>query len=201
VFAEMSTHLWWYVARAAGVVAWALASASIMWGLALSTRLIRRRGAPAWLLDLHKFVGVLTIIAVGVHLFGLWADSYVYFGWREMFVPMASGWRAVAVLWGVLATYCLVAIQLTSWAMRKLPRRLWHGVHMTSAFVFVASTVHAYQAGTDAMNVLVQWLVFTGAVLVWFLVVFRLLAEKRSRRRSTTRARDAAPVAVATSGG
>jgi predicted ferric reductase len=182
VFVAVTSHLAWYVARSAGVLAWALASASIIWGLALSTRLIRRRGAPAWLLDLHRFLGVLTIVAVGVHLLGLWADSFVYFGWREMFVPMGSEWRPVAVLWGVVATYCLIAIQLTSWAMRRLPRKLWHSVHMTSAVVFVASTVHAFQAGTDAMNTLVQWLAFTGTIVIWFFLVFRVLADRRSKR-------------------
>src|SRR5581483_10156348 len=113
VFALMTEHLAWYVARSAGILAWALSSASIMWGLALSTRLIRKRGVPAWLLDFHRFLGVLTLVAVGVHLLRLWVDTYVYFGWRELFVPFGSAWRPIAVLWGIAATYCLVAIQLT----------------------------------------------------------------------------------------
>ena len=46
----------WYVARSSGLVAWALVTASIVWGLALSSRLIRRRGVPAWLLALHRYL-------------------------------------------------------------------------------------------------------------------------------------------------
>ena len=123
---ELNGKLSWYAARASGLVAWAVVTLSILWGLALSTRLIRRKGIPAWLLDLHKFLGTLSIVFVGVHLLALWADNFVYFGPRELFVPFASAWRTGAVAWGIAATYLLVAIQLTSWAMKRLPRKLWH---------------------------------------------------------------------------
>ena len=40
----MNQHLWWYVARSGGIVAWALVAASVLWGLALSTKAL---GKPA----------------------------------------------------------------------------------------------------------------------------------------------------------
>jgi hypothetical protein len=52
----VTSQLWWYVARSGGLVAWATCTASIAWGLALSTRIVRKRGLPAWLLDLHRFL-------------------------------------------------------------------------------------------------------------------------------------------------
>ena len=36
----MHTTLLWYTARAAGIVTWALLAASVLWGLALSTRVL-----------------------------------------------------------------------------------------------------------------------------------------------------------------
>src|SRR5439155_733185 len=53
----VSSHLIWYTARASGIVAWALLSASVLWGLALSTRALGKRPRPNWILDLHRFVG------------------------------------------------------------------------------------------------------------------------------------------------
>jgi predicted ferric reductase len=191
---DVSEHLAWYVARSSGLVAWGAATASILWGLALSTRLVRRRGVPAWLLDLHRFLGTLTIVAVGVHLVGLWADSYAYFGPREMAVPGASDWRPAAVTWGIFATYFLVAIQITSWLMKHIRRKWWHRVHLTSFAVFVMSTVHGFQSGNEASNTLVQWLALTGFVFVCYLVFFRMLAPRKAQsaaRRAATASRPA----------
>jgi predicted ferric reductase len=180
VIAALDPKLSWYAARASGLVAWAVVTASIVWGLALSTRLIRRRGIPAWLLDLHKFLGTLSVVFVGVHVLALWADNFVYFGPRELFVPMASGYRPGAVAWGIVAMYLLVAIQLTSWAMRNLPRKLWHGVHLTTFPMFIAATVHGFAAGADNANLFVQWVALTAALLVFFLALFRALAPRKA---------------------
>jgi predicted ferric reductase len=183
---ELNAKLSWYAARASGLIAWAVVTLSILWGLALSTRLIRRKGVPAWLLDLHKFLGTLSIVFVAVHVLALWADNFVYFGPRELFVPFASSWRPVAVAWGIAATYLLVAIQITSWMMKRLPRRLWHSVHLVSIPMFVLATVHGFSSGADNKNLVVQWLALTGGLLVFLLVAFRLLAPRRRTRRVLT---------------
>ena len=176
---ELNPKLSWYTARASGLIAWAVVTLSILWGLALSTRLIRRRGVPAWLLDLHKFLGTLSVVFVAVHIVALWADNFVYFGPRELFVPFASPWRPVAIAWGIAATYLLVAIELTSWIMKKLPRRVWHSVHLTSIVMFGFATVHGITSGADNKNLAVQWLALTGGLLVFLLVTFRVLAPRR----------------------
>jgi predicted ferric reductase len=182
----LNGKLSWYAARASGLIACAVVTLSILWGLALSTRLIRRKGVPAWLLDLHKFLGTLSIVFVAVHVLALWADNFVYFGPRELFVPLASPWRPVAVAWGIAATYLLVAIQITSWMMKRLPRKLWHSVHLLSIPMFVLATVHGFSSGADNKNLVVQWLALTGGLLVFLLVTFRLLAPRRGTRRVLT---------------
>jgi predicted ferric reductase len=176
----------WYVARAAGLVAWAVVTASMAFGLTLSTRLVRRRGAPAYLLDLHRFLGTLTVVFVTVHIAALWADSFLYFGPSEIFVPMASTWRPVAVAWGIVGLYLLAAIQTTSWAMRHLPRRIWHGVHMASYALFISATAHGFLSGTDRGNLAVQWLALTGGMIVVFLIVFRVVGPRRRGLRGPT---------------
>src|SRR5690606_18401442 len=97
----LPSQLWWWVARATGIVAWAFATAAVAWGLALSGRLVRRRRLPAWILDLHRYLGTLTVAFLAVHVLALVADGYVQFGPKEIFVPMASAWRPGAVTWGV----------------------------------------------------------------------------------------------------
>jgi len=184
MLAAFSSKVSWYAARSSGLVAWAVITLSIVWGLALSTRLVRKKGAPAWLLDLHKFLGTLALVFVAVHLFTLWTDTFVYFGPRELFVPMASNYRPAAVAWGIVATYLLAAIQITSWIMRRLPRKLWHRVHLTSFPMFIMVTIHGFTAGADRTNLLVQWIALTGCLAVVFLIMFRVLAPRRAGLRA-----------------
>lgn len=180
----MNEQLWWYVARAGGIVAWVLVTLAVLWGLLLSTKVISRRGAPAWLLDLHRWLGALSIVFTAIHLIGLVADSYVYFGWSELFVPMASDWQPGPVAWGIVAFYLLVAVEVTSLLMRRLPRRLWRYVHWSSYAVFVLGSIHGLQAGTDTANRYYVWTGLVSVQLVLFLTVVRLAAQRRFRRRN-----------------
>ncbi|MCU0270611.1 MAG: ferric reductase-like transmembrane domain-containing protein [Acidimicrobiales bacterium] len=198
----MSTQTWWYVARASGLVAWALATASVLWGMALSSRALGRKPTAPWLLDLHRFLGGLTVVFTGVHLVGLWADSYVTFGPTELFVPFASSWKPAAVAAGVVAFWLLVAVELTSLAKRRLPHKLWRVVHLSSYGVFALATGHLLTAGTDASNPLVTWTAWASLGAVAFFTTYLVLGPGRaaSVRRSGSRgpARGTATATVAT---
>lgn len=195
----MSSQTWWYVARASGIVAWALVSASVVFGLWVSVRLTRKRPRPAWTLDIHRFLGGLSVVFVGVHLAGLAADSYIGFGPSELFVPFASAWKPAAVAWGIVGLYLLLAIEVTSLLMRRLPRRFWHAVHLTSFGLFIVATVHMFSAGTDSGSSILQWSALGVTGLVVFLTAARVLGA-RSARRPTARVAaapvDAPPVAA-----
>lgn len=174
----MNSHLWWYVARASGLVAWSLLAASTVWGLVLSTRLFARRPAPAWLADLHRFLGGLSVVFIGVHLLGLVGDTYAHFGLAELFVPFASRWRPGAVAWGIVALYLILAIEATSLFMRHMSKRWWRRVHAMSAVLFVVSTVHFVTAGADVRNLAVQWGGVATTAAVVFLTAVRLLSPR-----------------------
>ena len=40
-FRMTDPHLWWYVTRASGLVAWAAITGSVLWGVLLATRVVR----------------------------------------------------------------------------------------------------------------------------------------------------------------
>lgn len=176
-------RLWWYVARSSGLVAWALLAASMLWGLALTTRAFAGRAASRWLLDLHRWLGGLAVVFVGLHLATIVADSYVHFGLADLLVPMASRWRPGDVAWGVVALYVLVAVEATSLLRRRLPHRLWRGVHALSFPLFVMATVHALLAGTDTERAWAQWSVIAAAMAVAFLAVARAAAPAPPSQR------------------
>jgi sulfoxide reductase heme-binding subunit YedZ len=175
----MQSHTWWYTARASGIVAWALLSITVIGGLQLSTRLARKP-APAWVLDVHRFVAGLAVALVGVHLVGLALDPFIKFGLGELFVPFVSSYRSGAVALGIVGLYLLLAIEVTSLAMRHLSRRVWHAIHLSSYPLFALVTVHGLTAGTDRHNALFQWACLLVASLVLFMTLVRILAPRRS---------------------
>ena len=62
-------------------------------------------------------------------------------------VPFATSYRTTAVAWGVLAFWLLVAVEVSSLVMHRLPRRTWYGIHLTSYVIAVAATLHALYTG------------------------------------------------------
>lgn len=190
----MNAQLWWYVARASGIIAWLLLTASVIWGVLLSTDAFPTRRRPAWLLDLHRWLGGLTVAFVAAHLAALVADSYTHFDIADLAIPYASQWRPGAVALGVVAMWCLVAIELTSLAMRRLPRALWRGIHLTSYVVFWLASLHAAFAGTDSTNRLYQLTTAVGIAAVAWALVYRLTCRGADRRRSTRN--DRPPAAI-----
>jgi predicted ferric reductase len=168
----MSSQIVWYVARAGGIVAWAVAAASVIWGLALSTHVLGRKPRPAWLFDLHRFLGGVAVIFMGVHVVAILFDTYVHFSLVNVLVPFTGMWHPAAVAWGIVAMYLLVAVEITSLVRSRIPKALWRRVHVASFALFGVSTVHMLTAGTDRHSpallvaTAMTWLVIAGLTAV-----------------------------------
>jgi methionine sulfoxide reductase heme-binding subunit len=170
----MNKQLWWYIARSGGIVAWALLAASVLWGLALSTKVLRGRPRPNWILDLHRFLGGLALVFTGIHVVALVFDSYVHFGLAEVLVPFASAWHPVAVAWGVIGLYLLIAVEVTSLARKRISKRMWRMTHYLSFPLFLLTTVHALSAGTDRSTLLLRLSVIVVSTVITGLTFIRL---------------------------
>lgn len=190
----MHTTLLWYTARAAGIVTWALLAASVLWGLALSTRVLRGRPRPAWLLDLHRFLGGAAVVFLAVHIVTIVFDTYVHFGLVEVLVPLTGSWRPGAVAWGIVAMYLLVAVELTSLARARLPKRIWDWSHYIAFPLFLFASIHALTAGTDRAAPALRIAVFAAGAAVAMLTAIR---AAEVARHGPARARRPLPPAAA----
>jgi len=167
IAAAAANQLWWYVARSGGIVSWALLACSVVAGLAISTKTTAGL-RPNWLLDMHRFLGGLATMFVGVHVLGIVADSYVSFGPTDVLVPLASSWHPEVVALGIVAMYLLVAVEATSLLRKRLIReprgkRIWRMTHAASFPLFLLATWHGVAAGTDTRTAWLRWpMILTG---------------------------------------
>lgn len=180
----MSPKLWWYLARSTGMVAWALAAASVIWGLLLSTRSARGIAKPAWVLDLHRHLAMLTLVVTGIHLGALVADSFVPFDLADLLVPGASSWKTRPVALGVVAFWLLVAVEVSSLLKARMANRTWARIHLASFGAYVLATLHFLQAGTERTNVAVALTVQVVTAIVLYLTLLRILVPRRSAARA-----------------
>lgn len=183
----MTSQVWWYVARASGLVAAALLAATLIWGLLITTHVIDRRGMAAWLTDLHRGLGALTVVLIGVHLGSLVADSYLHFSWTELFVPFASTYRAGAVAWGVIALWGLVLVEGSSLVIRRRKTsRWWRRIHFLSFPVGAFVGVHLLTAGSDTSSTPFR-VVAIGVVGALSYLVLRRVLDRGRRTATSTR--------------
>jgi predicted ferric reductase len=178
----VNPQLWWYFARASGMVAAVLLVASLVWGVLMATRALKPVDRPAWMLAMHRWFSGLAVTGVAIHIAALVADSYVHFGAKEILVPMASSWKPGAVTLGVVAMYLLVLVQATSLAMKRLPKRVWRGIHMSSYVLTWLVFVHAGLAGTDVSNRVYQVVALLLTIVAVTAAVLRVTMGRASRR-------------------
>ncbi len=181
----MNEQIWWYFSRSSGMVAAIMLVLSLVWGAFMATRALRPLDRPAWMLAMHRWFSALAVVGVAVHLAALVADNYVHFGATELLVPMASSWKPGAVAIGVVATYLLVLVQVTSLAMKRLPKRLWRGVHVTSYLLTWMVFMHAGLAGTDVANRAYQAVALLLAILAVTATMLRVVLGRFGDRRVT----------------
>ena len=182
----MNPQFWWYVARAAGIVGWLFLTASVLWGIFLSTDLFPTHRRPAWLLDLHRALGGLAVFTIAVHLGALVADNFVHFAIADLTIPFASDWKTWQVALGVFAFWGVVAVEATSLAMKHLPRRVWRWIHLTSYVTFLLTSLHGTFAGTDATNSLYVATSIITTVALMFAVVYRVTHRRRQHPAPTS---------------
>ncbi len=175
----MNPQFWWYMTRASGLIAWLMLTASVIWGVVLSTKAFPEHRRPAWLLDLHRWLGGLSVMFLAIHLSALVADSYTHFGIGDLAVPFMSDWKPGAVAFGVIAAWLLIAVELTSLAIRRLPRRVWRSIHLLSYITFWLTSIHGALAGSDRTALLYQVTAVGSIVAVVWALMYRI-ANRRA---------------------
>jgi len=138
----------WLLARASGLTAYALLTASVLAGLVLKSRPFRSL-KPASVTDTHRFLALLGLGAIALHGLTLVVDKTVHLTPAALLVPGASPYRPLPVGIGVLAAELMLVVYASFALRRRIGTRNWRRLHWATYAIFGAATVHGLAAGTD----------------------------------------------------
>jgi predicted ferric reductase len=175
----------WYTARAGGMLAYVLLSASVAVGLLLSGRARLQRWPRFALEDVHRFLGILAGTFIVVHGGALLLDHVVPFSLAQLLVPGASSYRPLWVALGVVSAELLAALAVTNHYRKRLRHDLWRRLHMLNFAVWGLALLHGLTAGTDASTVWALLLYAGSAWLVVALLVHRISLHWHTTEGST----------------
>lgn len=177
----------WMVIRGSGIVAFALLSASSIWGLLVSTEVLGRAVKAKPVTWFHESLGLGAVIATTVHMVALTMDQYVEFGWADVLVPGMASWNSMAASFGVMAFYGLAIVSLSFYMKGVIGQKAWRTIHFLAFGTFLAALVHGIMAGTDSGHPAVVALYFGSALLIVALVAIRVIQQGAGNDRPTTR--------------
>jgi methionine sulfoxide reductase heme-binding subunit len=139
----------WILARASGLTAYALLTASVLMGLLVKARPFGKAIRPATATDLHRFVSLLGLGAIAIHGVALVLDTAVPISVQALLVPGLASYRPLWTGLGVIAAE-LTAIVIASFSLRRfIGSRNWRRLHWATYAIFALATVHGLLAGSD----------------------------------------------------
>lgn len=137
----------WEAARASALVAFACYTGVVVWGILLAGR-AWRPAAPQ--LGFHRFLSLLGLVAIGLHVVTVLLDHYAR-------VPLAGligrGVRP-GVVFGAAAMWLTIALPLSFRIKRAriIGTRAWRTFHYCGYAVWGLILIHGLAVGTDAAS-------------------------------------------------
>lgn len=140
----------WYAARATGLVALLLISATMIWGMLTSTR-AQPGGWPRFTVTLlHRNLSLLTLTFLTVHIGSSVIDRYAGIGWLDALIPFGSVYKPLWLGLGAVALDLMLAMVITSLLRPRINVRLWRAAHWVAYLCWPVALVHAAGIGTDS---------------------------------------------------
>lgn len=180
-------HGWWLASRASGLVALVLVTVSVLLGLAMAGKVMRRPGLSKRLMALHEQTALAGLVAIAVHGIALLGDPWLHPGIAGVAVPFALGFKTFFTGLGVIAAYLAALLGLSYYARRRIGARLWRKAHRATVVVWLLGLFHALGAGTDATTVWFRWWVILTTPVIGGLFVYRVLST-RARKQGRLKA-------------
>jgi predicted ferric reductase len=198
LFGADSKQLWWYVTRSSGIIAYLLLWLSMVWGLAVPSRIAAPLLDGVYIFDFHQFISLLSIGFALVHILVLTLDRYLPYSTLQILVPFLSPYRPLWVGIGVISFYIIALVTITFYLRKRIGMSAFRAIHVLSLLGYLGITLHGLYAGTDAPLLAMQLIYRGTGLVVIFLTIYWLMLKYLSSReeKQKTGQVKAAPKAV-----
>jgi len=172
---------YWYTARAGGLIAYLLLWLATMWGVMMSSKMLKGALDATLVYGMHEFLPTLAMVFAGLHAVVLLGDAYIGFSLVDLLVPFAASYRPLWTGLGSVALYLSIALIASFYLKNLVNRKVWRAFHFTSYLAFVLAMAHGIMAGSDTANPAVRWMyILTGAALLFVTLYRGLIARSEA---------------------
>ncbi len=182
LFATNTVQSWWYVTRAAGLTSYFLLWLSMVWGMAISTRIFHPTVDGTYSYDFHEFLSLLGLGFVLLHVLVLLFDKYLPFNLLQILIPFVDSYRPLWVGLGIFGFYIFLLVTVTFYIRRMIGTRAFRGIHLLSLLGYVGATLHGLYAGTDSALTITQLVYIGTALVVVFLTAYWFALSAMTKR-------------------
>jgi predicted ferric reductase len=172
----------WLLARASGLTAYGLLTASVLAGLVLKGKPFGSALKPAPTTDVHRFLALLGLGMLGLHGLTLMLDRTLRMPLAGLLVPGASHYRPAAVAVGVVAAELMALIYVSFLLRSRIGTRNWRRLHWATYLVFFLATVHGFASGTDSTQPWAHDVYLAAVGAVAFATTWRALGRRTPPR-------------------
>jgi sulfoxide reductase heme-binding subunit YedZ len=179
---DPADYAWWLASRASGLVALALITTSVLLGLLMASKALRKPKLTPILMVAHEHLALAGLVAIAVHGITLLGDSWLHPGVAGIAIPFVIDYEPVHVGLGIISGYLAAALGLSFYWRRKVGAKRWRSLHRATILVYVLAVIHTLGAGSDASEPWVRVPMLASAAAVFFLFVLRVLPAPRPAR-------------------
>ncbi len=191
LFAMDTVQAWWYVTRAAGLTSYILLWLSMVWGMAIASKIFSPTVEGTYSYDFHEFLSLLGLGFVLLHVIVLLLDKFLPFTIWQILIPFVDSYRPMWVGLGVIGFYIFLLVTVTFYMRGSIGSQAFRSIHILSLLGYLGATLHGLFAGTDSA-LPVTTAIYAGTFLVVvFLTVYWLVMKRLSKPADKK-----APVAV-----
>ena len=180
-----SVHIWWYISRASGLMAYLLVWLSTVWGFAISSKIFDSFLKREFTYDFHEYLSLLSLGFVLVHVVVLLLDRVEPLSLVEVLVPFVANYRPLWTGIGIIAFYLTILVTVTFYIRKRISMKAFRIIHYLSIIAFLGALFHGLYSGTDSS---LGWtrLMYWGSLLstvffgIYWLVFVRLQKRENS---------------------